>query len=279
MHRRQVAYVLLVEAAEESDRRSLTLREVVQRLEEELVELAVQQRRIGEGVTQHEPIAAEPGPAGHPAESRAEPGQTPRRQEQLEPPAQAMGLLGVDQAHAPDRTYRVLDLNHGALGLLGAILGLDAPDGPNASGEVAALGLNLARLTFDPNGAEPCLANFDEVGRQLLWRIQREALDDPDDGEIQDLLAELLTMPTVDPDWRHVDLQVPSDPALVLHLRGNGLDLRFLTMITAFQAPQNVAVHHLRIETWFPYDDASAEACRELGEAVCAQSGASATGS
>jgi transcriptional regulator with XRE-family HTH domain len=166
-----------------------------------------------------------------------------------------------------DRTYRVLDLNRGAIGVLGAILGLGAPDDLPAPADLAALGLNLARLTFDPNGAQPSLANFDEVGRQLLWRIQREALDDPDDGEMQALLDELLAMPTVDPDWRHVDLVEPSDPALVLHLRGNGLDLRFLTMITAFQAPQNVAVEHLRIETWFPYDEATADACREIAEA------------
>ncbi len=81
---------------------------------------------------------------------------------------------------------------------------------------------------------------------------------------MRDLLDELLAMPTVDPGWRHVDLLVPSDPALVLHLRRDGLELRFLTMVTAFQAPQNVAVEHLRIETWFPYDDLTAGVCRQL---------------
>ena len=108
------------------------------------------------------------------------------------------------------------------------------------------------------------IANFDEVGRELLWRIRREVLADPDDGEMQDLLDELLEMPTVDPDWRKVDLQVSSDPALVLHVRSEGIDLRFLTMITVFQAPQNVAVEHLRIETRFPYDDATRAICREF---------------
>ena len=163
-----------------------------------------------------------------------------------------------------DRTYEVLDVNRGALGLLATILGDVAADVVGDASDVAARGLNLARLTFDPNGAQPWLANFAEVGRELLWRIQREVLADPDDGEMQDLLDELLAMPTIDPDWRQVDLQVPSDPALVLHLRGHGVDLRFLTMITAFQAPQNVAVEHLRIETWFPSDAATAEVCREL---------------
>lgn len=168
-----------------------------------------------------------------------------------------------------DRTYRVLDLNEGAVGVLGAFLGDGPPDGsptPDPA-DLVALGLNLARLTFDPHGARPHVANFEDVGRELLWRITREVLADPDDGELQELLDELLAMPTVDPDWRQVDLQVPSDPALILHLRDDELDLRFLTMITSFQAPQNVAVEHLRIETWFPYDDATAAACHAIAAA------------
>ncbi len=173
-------------------------------------------------------------------------------------PPEVVGALSLlKDHHEPfpliviDRSYRLLDLNRSAAALFAVIVG----------GDVSAIGLNLARLTFDPDGAQPHLANFDEVGRQLLWRIQREALADSDDGEMHQLLDDLLAMPTVDGDWRRVDLSVPSDPVLVLHLRYDNLDLRFLTMITAFQAPQNVAVEHLRIETWFPYDEATAAAC------------------
>ena len=183
----------------------------------------------------------------------------------------------LEEHHEPfplivvDRTYEVVEVNQGALALLGAILGSPEPASADPSGgdpgADAVVGLNLARLTFDPLGAQPHVVNFDEVGRQLLWRIQREVLEDPDDGEMQDLLDELLAMPTVSPDWRHVDLLVPSEPVLVLHLRAGGVDLRFLTMITAFQAPQNVAVEQLRIESWFPYDEATADACRALARA------------
>ncbi|MGE0731031.1 MAG: helix-turn-helix domain-containing protein [Acidimicrobiia bacterium] len=150
-----------------------------------------------------------------------------------------------------NRTYDVLDVNRGAQRLLDAVLA-----------DPAAGRLNLARSTFDPRGAHPFIANIDEVGRQLLWRIQREVLADPADGAMQDLLDELLALPTVDPDWRQVDLAVPVDPALVLHLRGGGLEARFLVMVTAFEAPQNIDVEHLRIETWFPYDAATAELLR-----------------
>jgi transcriptional regulator with XRE-family HTH domain len=168
-----------------------------------------------------------------------------------------------------DRTYRVRDLNRGAAALFAAVLGFPPSTEPLAPSHVEALELNLARLTFDPDGAHPHLANFDDVGRQLLWRIQREVLADPDDGEMQQLLDELHAMPTVDPHWRQVDLRVPSDPALVLHLRHGTDELRFLTTVTAFQAPQNVAVEHLRIETWFPCDPATAAACRAIA-AACA---------
>lgn len=164
-----------------------------------------------------------------------------------------------------DRSYRVLDLNEGALGLFGVVLGSGAAEPSGEVADVIGLGVNLARLTFDPLGAQPWIANFAEVGRDLLWRIQREALADPGDDELSRLLDDLLALPTIDPDWRQPDLQRPSDPALVLHLSGQGLDLRFLTTITAFQAPQNVAVENLRIETWFPCDEATAAACRQLG--------------
>ncbi|CAN5558366.1 helix-turn-helix transcriptional regulator [soil metagenome] len=200
-------------------------------------------------------------------------GHDPRYDEADEvlPPAVTDALALLKAHHEPfplivlDRTYRVLDLNDGAAAVMAALLGerafadlLQAVDGGSP--------LNLARLTFDPGGAHPVVANFDDIGRELLWRIQREVLADPDDGEMQDLLDDLLAMGTIEPEWRHVDLLVPSDPALVLHLRNDEVDLRFLTMITTFQAPQNVAVEHVRIETWFPYDDATTATCLQLAD-------------
>lgn len=185
-----------------------------------------------------------------------------------EPVVVALDLLKAHHEPFPlvvvDRAYEVRDLNRAAVAVLTALLGAD-PGVVAGDGDAAAhLGSNLARLTFDPAGAQPVIVNFDEVGRQLLWRIQREVLADPDDGELRDLLDELLSFPTVAPDWRRVDLSVPSDPALVLHLRRGDVELRFLTTVTAFQAPQNVAVEQLRIESWFPVDGVTEAACRAL---------------
>ena len=179
----------------------------------------------------------------------------------------ALDLLAANHEPYPliviDRAYQVRQLNRGALRMLAAVLGLELPAEIDAA-TLAALDLNLARMTFDPAGAQPYLANFDAIGRELLWRIQREALADPQDGALRTLLDQLLAMPTVAEDWRTVDFAARSDPALLVHLRRGPLELRFLTMVTAFQAPQNVAVDELRIETWLPCDEATEAACVAL---------------
>lgn len=179
------------------------------------------------------------------------------------PPMVTQALERLAAHHEPfplvaiDRCYRIRDLNRGALALFGALV-------PGALGGGAPP--NLARLTLDPEGAQPLIANFDEVGCALLWRLQREVLADPGDTELRALLDELLRLPTVAPDWRRVDLGVSSDPALIVRLRHGDGELSFLTMVTAFQAPQNVALDELRIELWFPTDDVTAAACAAWAE-------------
>ncbi len=148
-----------------------------------------------------------------------------------------------------NRHYDIIDHNKGALSLFGALLDPSYLTQPGA--------LNLARMTFDPQGAAPALCNFDEVGRLLLWRIQRELFAAPDDDTLRALLDAILAMPTVSPDWREADLTSPSSPVLIVALRYGEHTLRFLTLVTALQAPQSVVADELRVETWLPYDDAT----------------------
>lgn len=178
--------------------------------------------------------------------------------------AEALRLLKAQHEPLPlviiDRGYDVVDMNEGAMRLFTALLPPDATPGPER--------LNLARLTFDPEGAARAVINFDEVGRALLWRIQREVLAEPENTPLHQLLDELLAMPTVAEGWREVSLTTASSPALVVHLRVGEHELRFLTMVTAFQAPQQVLLDELRIETWLPADAATVAACHALAAAT-----------
>ena len=179
-----------------------------------------------------------------------------------DPPAQvvaAVHLMGEHHEPFPmfvlDRCYQVRHANRGARRMLAAVLG------PTPAEQV-----NLARATFDPDGAMPAIVNFDVVGRELLWRIHREVLDSGNDPDLRHLLEELLLQPTIAPDWRTVDLSADTEPVLTVHLRHGHTDLRFLVAVTSFAGPQNVAAAELRIETWFPADEPTATACRLLDE-------------
>lgn len=177
----------------------------------------------------------------------------------------AIDLMKTHQEPYPlivmDRDYTVRDLNRGAHSLLSVLFAA------NDHADAVGAGLNLARFTFNPQGAHPYIVNIDEVGRDLLWRLQRQVLEDPDDGLLRGVLDDILAMSTVQSDWRAIDLSVPADPALVVHLRAGEVDLRFVTVVTAFQAPQNAAVEDIAIEAWFPVDDATADVMRALAEA------------
>ena len=95
----EISQVLVVEAAQYADGCIATFRRLVQRPQEELVELAVEQRRVRERGSEHQRVAADPRPTGHPAEPCAESRRVSSGEEQPEPPAQALRLLGVDEAH------------------------------------------------------------------------------------------------------------------------------------------------------------------------------------
>ena len=49
-----------------------------------------------------------------------------------------------------------------------------------------------------------------------------------------------------------------------IEFRAGDISLRFLTTITEFNAPQNVTLEELRIESYFPTDDQTRELCQTL---------------
>ncbi len=201
-----------------------------------------------------------------------------------------------------DRAYRVLDLNDGARALLAAVFaGLaPAPDGaqPGAEGgpaspdrspsdatpsdatpsdgspsdaapaDPADPDLDLARFVFDPDLGGRAIANHAEVARELVWRMQRELLADPDNAPLRALLDDVLGRDGADPDWRAPDLAAPSSPSMELRLRVGDAVWSFVLMMTAVSAPQEVALQELRLESWFPADDATAEGCAALLDAA-----------
>jgi transcriptional regulator with XRE-family HTH domain len=154
-----------------------------------------------------------------------------------------------------NRRYDLLRTNRAAIRLLARCV---------ADPSALAGPLNAALVLFDPRGLRPAIVGWEQTARALLWRLHREALDRPADGELARLLHTLHEMPGVPEHWRRPDLSEATDPVFCIRVRAGPLELGFLTTMTEFSAPQQVALEELRVESYYPLDDATARGCAAL---------------
>lgn len=154
-----------------------------------------------------------------------------------------------------DRSYTVVRANAGGGRLLAHLIAEpDALVGPP----------NALALLFDPRLARPFVLEWERVARDVVARLHREALAAPEDRALASLLRSLFAYPDVPESWRQPDFSALSEPTLTLRLRRGDLALGFLTTMTVFNAPQNVTLDELRIESYFPLDDATTRACEQM---------------
>ncbi len=184
--------------------------------------------------------------------------------EQLSVPvAQALGRMLQQQEPFPmiamDRHYDVVRTNRGADVLFAAMVAE-----PSALVEP----INGFRAVFDPLLARPFIVDWQQLARQMLSRLYREALARPSDEGLAALVEQLLAYPDVPPSWRQPDFSVPSEATAVVRLRRGELSLAFLTTVTTFNAPQNVTLEELRIESYFPLDAETEQACQQLVQGI-----------
>jgi transcriptional regulator with XRE-family HTH domain len=156
-----------------------------------------------------------------------------------------------------NRRYDVLRANHAAMSLLTRVV-VD----PTALGDPP----NAMRLLFDPRLARPYLEDWERIARGLLSRLHREALSRPSDPELSSLLRALGEYPDVPEGFHEPDLSLPSEATLSFRLKKGELELGFLTTLTTFNAPQNVTLEELRIESYFPLDDRTTRECERMAE-------------
>ncbi|WP_114972105.1 helix-turn-helix domain-containing protein [Rhodoferax ferrireducens] len=126
--------------------------------------------------------------------------------------------------------------------------------------------VNLFELVFDPELARPFIKNWTQVGQQMIYRLQREALLSSEDGTLRALLARVLAYPDMPRAWRHPDFSLTQAPINSLTLENGALKLGFFMVVTTFLASQQVTLDELRIESYFPIDEETRRACEMLSE-------------
>ena len=170
---------------------------------------------------------------------------------------QALDFMLRQQAPFPalvvDRLWNLVMFNEPAAGMMRWLLGMPIDALIPRDGSI-----NVLRLMLSPDGLRRHLRNWQDVcADSLLW-IQREAMADGPGSEATALLAELSALPDMPAAGHIPNLDRRALPFLPLQLERDGVELNLFTTITTLGTPHDVTVHELRLESFFPADEASA---------------------
>jgi hypothetical protein len=153
-------------------------------------------------------------------------------------------------AFVVDRRWNLLRANEGAGRFVAFLLGA-VPTGA----------VNLADALVAPDVLRPFIENWEDVAVHFLRSVQADAVADGT-PETADLLKRLLAYPGVPPLSRVAPLETHT-PVLNIHFRKGDTALRVFTTIATLGTPQDVTLQEIRIECFFPADDASAAVFRQ----------------
>lgn len=156
-------------------------------------------------------------------------------------------------ALAIDRAWNVR-LSNRPFDLLVAMIGEDV------WARVGGTGRNLMRLFFHPNGIRPLVANWQAIA-PLLWHRARREADTLGGQEMKAILAELAPYQDAETLWAAEDAALV--PVLPLEMEKDGLRVSLFTVIATFGTAQDVTADELRIESFFPADEATEKLFRQ----------------
>jgi transcriptional regulator with XRE-family HTH domain len=124
---------------------------------------------------------------------------------------------------------------------------------------------NMMRLLFHPAGLRNSIVNWEEVARAIIGRAHKEVQLDQDPAQ-RNIFEEALACPGVPEDFRAVDI-VDDPPLLIpIHFRRDEFDARVFTTITTLGTAQDVTLQELRVEVFYPADEASERMLRAAAE-------------
>jgi transcriptional regulator with XRE-family HTH domain len=155
-----------------------------------------------------------------------------------------------------DRGWNLLRVNAGARRLF---TGLFAPESVPSSA-------NVLRVILEPGPVRSRVLNWRELAPALLERARREAVGGVLDLATAELVQELQTRPDVASVLSGPRTPAPPSPVVDVHVEYADTDLRFLSVVSTIGTPVDVTAQELRVEAFFPADDATGERWRTLAD-------------
>lgn len=153
-------------------------------------------------------------------------------------------------AIAVDGAYNILRANR-ALGSFLTWLTGHAPSPADAP-------LNAVEIVMHPDRLRPLIENWEEVAVWLIRRLRAETMLEGAGAEAKALLARMLALPGVAQIAQVAQVDGDLPPVLVVRFRKGDLRLALFSMIATVGTPMDVSLQNLRLELFFPADDATA---------------------
>ncbi len=127
--------------------------------------------------------------------------------------------------------------------------------------------LDMFSLVLEPCLARPFVLEWEQLASKMLARLHREVLHSGGDSRLTTLFDRALRFPGVGALWRKPDLSTNIDSTLEIWLQRGDMRVGFMTTVTVFSAPRLVTLEELRIESYYPLDEATRNTCERLAEA------------
>ncbi len=182
----------------------------------------------------------------------------------------AVKLILDKQAPYPaivlDRFWHLLDANAAHRRLMRWAIGDDRAEGGTERNRGA---INMMKLVFDPTALWPAIANREAVGRYLARRVRQELALHAIDPATQRLLNDIRALqPALFDAADAPAMPTPIDgdppPFLPVTLQRDGVTLSLFTTLTTLGTPRDAGLQEMRIECFYPADEASRRALERI---------------
>jgi transcriptional regulator with XRE-family HTH domain len=150
-----------------------------------------------------------------------------------------------------DRGWDIVRVNDGARRLFGALF---------APAPLPDEGNNVLRLMIEPGPVRGHVANWIDVVPALLDRARREAVGGVLDATTAALVEGLRARPEVAALLASPDPMAPTAPVIDVQFALDGTTLSFFSVISTLGTPTDVTAQELRLEAFFPSDEATRDA-------------------
>ena len=126
----------------------------------------------------------------------------------------------------------------------------------------AGLADNAMHVVFHPKGLRQFIVNWDEFAGQLIQILHRDVAQGS--RAAAQLLDEIMAYPGLSAEWRLPRHVAASSPVMTMQLAKGDYRLAFFSTFTTLAMPTDAALQQIKIECFFPADDATAEKARQL---------------